>query len=128
MTKKEFKNFIENAEFIHIYNTGEEFIVCGDVEIYMGKGDYKDWAKFIGEDNTDDIWDWTDSNYEKPENWEKIDESDTVTIEIRDYPDEAGGRTESLVFVQKNTDVLTPVTEHDYEDFNFSESRYKKAL
>ena len=106
------KELAENGDIYHDVYTGEEWLgINGEGKILLGHGDATDWGKYSSEpENTEE---WLDEK-----NWKPLQED--IKIETVSIPEDGQpGLVDKLCFVQKNTEVITPVNECIFWMYDF---------
>jgi hypothetical protein len=98
------KELAENGDIYHDVYTGEEWLgINGEGKILLGRGDATDWGKYSGEPENTEEW-------LNEKNWKPLQEH--IKIETVSIPEDGQpGLVDKLCFVQKNTEVSSPVND-----------------
>jgi len=98
------KELAENGDIYHDVYTGEEWLgINGEGKILLGRGDATDWGKYSGEPENTEEW-------LNEKNWKPVQED--IKIETVLIPEDGQPRlVDKLCFVQKNTEVSSPVND-----------------
>ena len=100
----ELKELAEIGDIYHDIYTGEEWLGNNNEgKILLGRGDATDWGEYSGEPENREEW-------LNEKNWKPIDGK--IRIQMISVPEDGQpGLVDKLCFVQKNTEVSSPVND-----------------